>query len=170
MNNHKSTVLFQFLVVPFSCLLHLSCTQTTPTIQVVPRILTKPEDIWAAIKAWESKPLSGSPAMTLPWSGAPAVGLGQWGCRGSSTSMARATPTAQHFWWARQRTKQLLPLCVCAGVSVQAECLKSARQSQVKPFSSHFSPLHLLSQVRRQWMWSNSSQLLLLQAIWESIN
>lgn len=41
--------------------------------------------------------------------------------------MARATLTAQHLWWARQRTKQLLPLCVCAGVSVQAECLKSGK-------------------------------------------
>lgn len=37
---------------------------------------------------------------------------------------------------ARQRITQLLPLCVCAGVSVQAECLKSGRKSQTKPFSS----------------------------------
>lgn len=147
-------MLLQFLVVPFSCLLHLLCTQTQHLQYKLYLAMRGSLNlrITAQPSRHESKPLSGSPAVTLPCPGAPAVGLGQWGLQrqqhqhGKSNSHSPACLVGK----TRQRTSQLLPLCVCAGVSVQAECLKGGRQSQMKPFSSDFSPLHLLSQVRRQ--------------------
>lgn len=111
-------MLFQLLVVPFSCLLHLPHINTTPAIQVVPRSegLIKPEDNWPAIKAWESKPLFQCPAMTLRCPGAPAAGLGQWKLQRQQHQHDKGNSHSP-LWWARQGKAKEKPapafMCLC---------------------------------------------------------
>lgn len=167
MNNQKPTMLFQFLVVPFSCLLHLCCTHTQHL----------QDQLYLGMKGSLNLRITDQPSrheranqslQVLPWAAHDQVHLQQgWGsgsCRGSSTTWEGQFPQPSTSGGQGKAKDNPAPAFVCL-----CKCLSRLKVWKVGDnprWSLFFSPLHLLSQVRRQWMWSNSSQLLLLQGIW----